>query len=133
MNRGDKMIKQLGAKVYYCLSTGNVIKIIGDMQGYIKETTFNEDIEIYNELKERDKSSIGLLQFEYGEYFELSKKSTGVMVDLETKELIFSYEELPQESQEPTEIEIMQEKINQLEKELTQIQTAITSLIAATL
>ena len=82
------MIKQIGTKIYYCVLTGNVIKIIGDMQGYVKETSFDEEIEIYTELKERDKDSIGLLTFEYGEYPKLSKGSTGVMVNLETKELI---------------------------------------------
>ena len=98
------------------------------MQGYVKETTFNEDIEIYTELKERDKKSIGLLTFEYGEYPKLSQGATGVMVDLETKELIFSYKELPQEPIEPTEIEIMQNEIKELREELTQIQTSISSL-----
>ena len=130
------MIKQIGTKIYYCLLTGSVIKIIGDMQGYVKETTFNEDIELYTELKERDKDSIGLLTFEYGEYPKLSKNTTGVMVDLETKELIFSYEELPQEPIELTEIEIMQNEIKALREELTEIQTSIaslTSLIATTL
>ena len=102
------MIKQIGTKIYYCAITGNVIKVIGDMMGYVKETTFNEDIEIYTELKERDRETIGLLQFEYGEYPKLSQNASGVMVDLETKELIFSYEELPQIPQEPTETEIMQ-------------------------
>ena len=111
------MIKQIGTKIYYCLLTGNVIKIIGDCQGYVKETTFNEDIEIYTELKERDINTIGLLTFNYGEYPKLSQNSTGVMVDLETKELIFSYDELPQEPQEPTELEIIQEKISILEAE----------------
>ena len=111
------MIKQIGTKIYYCLLTGNVMKIIGDMQGYVKETTFNEDIEIYTELKERDINTIGLLTFNYGEYPKLSQSSTGVMVNLETKELIFSYDELPQEPQEPTEIEIIQEKISILEAE----------------
>lgn len=111
------MIKQIGTKIYYCLVTGNVIKIIGDMQGYVKETTFDEDIEIYTELKEREKTTIGLLQFKYGEYPKSSKDSTGVVVNLETKELIFSYEELPQEPVEPTEIELMQEKISILEAE----------------
>ena len=111
------MIKQIGTKIYYCLLTGNVIKIIGDMMGYVIETTFSEDIEIYTELKERDIESIGLLQFEYGEYPKLSQNASGVMVDLETKELIFSYEELPQEPQEPTEIEILANKISILEAE----------------
>ena len=130
------MIKQIGTKLYYCLLTGNVIKIIGDMQGYVRETTFDEDIEIYSELKEREKSSIRLLTFNYGEYPKLSKGSTGVMVNLETKELIFSYEELPTPPQEPTEIEIIQEKISILEaenetlkQELSITQDAVNELI----
>ena len=122
------MIKQIGTKIYYCTITGNVIKVIGDMQGYVRETSFNEDIEIYTELKERDIESIGLLQFEYGEYPKLSQNSTGVMVDLETKELMFSYEELPTPPQEPTEIEIMQEKISQLEEEINKLQYSINEL-----
>ena len=127
------MIKQIGTKIYYCLLTGNVIKIIGDMQGYVKETTFDEDIEIYTELKERDKDSIGLLQFDYGEYPKLSQGSTGVMVNLETKELIFSYEELPQEPQDPTEIEIMQDKISQLEEEINKLKNSINEMNLAIL
>ena len=130
------MIKQIGTKIYYCQLTGNVIKIIGDMQGYVKETTFNEDIEIYTELKDRNRGSIGLLTFNYGEYPKLSQNSTGVMVDLETKELIFSYDELPQEPQEPTELEIIQEKISILEdenkilkEELTLTQDAVNELL----
>ena len=122
------MIKQIGTKLYYCLLTGNVIKIIGDCQGYVKETTFDEDIEIYSELKERNKSSIGLLQFEYGEYPKLSKGSTGVMVNLETKELIFSYEELPTPPQEPTEIETIQEKISTLEAESKALREELSML-----
>lgn len=122
------MIKQIGTKIYYCNITGNVIKIIGDMMGYVKETTFDEDYEIYSELKEREKSSIGLLTFNYGEYPKLSKGSTGVMVDLETKELIFSYEKLPTSQQEPTEIEMIQEKISQLEKEMNRLQNSLNEM-----
>ena len=112
------MIKQIGTKMYYCLLTGNVIKIIGDCQGYVRETTFDEDIEIYSELKEREKSSIGLLTFDYGEYPKLSKGSTGVMVNLETKELIFTYEELPTPPQEPTEIELIKTEQEQQNEEI---------------
>ena len=110
-------MKQLGTKIYYCLLTGNVIKIISDMQGYVRETSFDEDIEIYTELKERDKNTIGLLEFEYGEYPKLSQGATGVMVDIKTKELIFTYEELPNEPIEPTELEILEDKVSTLEEE----------------
>ena len=112
------MIKQIGTKVYYCNLTGNVLQIIGDSQGYVIETTFDEDYEIYTKLKERDKNSIGLLKFEYGEYSKLSKDSTRVMVNLETKELIFSYEKLPQEPQEPTEIKKIKIEQEQQNKDI---------------
>ena len=125
------MLKKIGSKIYYCLLTGNVIKIIGDMQGYIKETTFNEDIEIYKELKERNVSTIGLLAFEYGEYAKLAKGSTSVIVDLKTKELIFSYEKLPQEPQGPTEIELIQKKISDLEAENKKLKEELEDIKAS--
>lgn len=124
-------MKKIGTKIYYCLLTGNVIKIIGDMQGYVRETTFDEDYEIYSELKERNKSSIGLLTFDYGEYPKLSQDSTGVMVNLETKELIFSYEELPtppQEPQEPTEIEKIKIEQEQQNKDILMNMLATTEM-----
>ena len=124
------MIKQIGTKIYYCLLSGNVIKIIGDMQGYVKETTFNEDVEIYTELKERDKDSMGLLQFEYGEYPKLSQNSTGAMVNLETKELIFSYEELPAEPIEPTWEEQMESKISILEAKNKRLEEGLQAVLS---
>lgn len=130
------MIEKIGTKIYYCLLTGNIIKLIGDMQGCVKITTFDEDIEIYTELKERDKNTIGLLTFKYGEYPKLSKNSTGVMVDLETKELIFSYEELHPAPEELTYEEIILNKISILEaenetlkQELSITQDAVNELI----
>lgn len=114
------MIKQIGTKVYYCNITGNVIKIIGDMLGYIRETSIEEDFLIYEELKERNRDSVGLIQLDYGKYLLLSKNSTGVIVDLETKELIFTYEEMSQPIQEPTLEDIVKEqgyKISSLESE----------------
>ena len=119
------MIKQIGTKIYYCLLTGNIIIVIGDMQGYVKETTFSEDIEIYAELKERSIDTIGLLTFKYGEYAKLSKGSTSAIVNLKTKELIFSYEDLPQLPQEPTEIELIQEEIKQLKEELEKVKASL--------
>lgn len=117
------MEQKIGTKIYYCLFTGEVITILYDKQGYVIDTTFDEDYEIYPALSERHKSSIGLLKFEFGEYPRLSEGSTGVMVNLETKELIFSYEELPQEPTEPTEIEIIQEKISILQEENKNLKT----------
>lgn len=122
------MIKQIGTKIYYCLLTGNIILIIGDMQGCVIETTFDKDYEAYKDLKQRDKATIGLLKFEYGEYEKLSKNSTGVIIDLQTKKPIFTYEELPIPPQEPTEIEILQNRLSNLEVQNKEFENALIEL-----
>lgn len=122
-------MKKIGTKIYYCLTSGNVIKIVGDCQGYVRETTFDEDYEIYSELKERNKSTIGLLQLEFGEYTKLSEGSTGARVNLETKELEFNYEELPQEPQGASEIEMIQEKISILEAENENLKEGLRAIL----
>lgn len=119
------MIIKIGTKVYYCTNTGNVIKIIGDMVGFVKETSFDEDYEIYAELNERNRESIGLLTFNYGEYSNLSSGSTGVRVNLETKELEFSYDDFPIFPEEPSEIDVLHEKVNTLETKQAGIEYAL--------
>ena len=129
-------------KIYYCNITGEILLILASLVN-VKETSFDEDYLIYSALNKRTKNSISLIELDFGEFSKLSQGSTDIIVDLRTKELIFSYEELPTPPQEPTEIEIIQNKISILEcenkalkEELTQIQTSIaslTSLITATL
>lgn len=125
------MIKKIGTKIYYCNVTGNVIKIIGDMQGYIKETSVEEDFLMYEELKERNKESVGLLTFEFGKYSKISKDSTGVMVNLETKELIFTYEEIPQPPQEPVWEERVENEISALQEENKRLNTQLDTIRAS--
>lgn len=110
-------MKKIGTKLYYCLLTGNVLQLVGDMAGNVIEPTFEQDYEVYNNLKERDKSTIGLLKFEYGEYPKLSENSTGVSIDLETKQPIFNYEPLPEVPYEPSRVDILENKISALEAE----------------
>lgn len=121
-------MNRIGAKIYYCLFSGNVLTIVRDMIGSVVETTIEEDCEIYTELKERDKESIGLLKFEYGEYHKLSENSTGVRVDLETKELIFTYDELPLPPQPPSKIEELENKISILTEKLDAVTLENTTL-----
>ena len=111
------MYNYIGTKLYFCALTGNLLQYVGDMEGCLTESTLEQDLIAYESLQGRTIESLIINKFEWGEYSKLSKGATGVKLDLETKELIFSYEELPQEPQEPTEIEIIQEKISILEAE----------------
>ena len=126
-------------KIYYCNITGEILLILASLVN-VKETSFDEDYLIYSALNKRTKNSISLIELDFGEFSKLSQGSTDIIVDLRTKELIFSYEELPTPPQEPTEIEIIQNKISILEQnnqelreELNQIQTSIAALITTTI
>ena len=102
-------------KIYYCNITGEILLILASLVN-VKETSFDEDYLIYSALNKRTKNSISLIELDFGEFSKLSQGSTDIIVDLRTKELIFSYEELPTPPQEPTEIEIIQNKISILEQ-----------------
>ena len=122
-------------KIYYCNITGEILLILASLVN-VKETSFDEDYLIYSALNKRTKNSISLIELDFGEFSKLSQGSTDIIVDLRTKELIFSYEELPTPPQEPTEIEIMQDKISILEaenetlkQELSITQDAVNELI----
>ena len=59
---------QIGKKVYYELSTGNVIQEIGEREGSVVETTLDQDFQSYASLNERVKDTVGVIQLTYGQY-----------------------------------------------------------------
>ena len=59
---------QIGRKIYYDLSTGNVLLDKGEMQGSVIETTLEQDCASYVALSERVPSTVGLIQLAYGQY-----------------------------------------------------------------
>lgn len=86
---------KLGTKIYYEKLTGNVIFTRGDMQGFVKESSFDEDYEMYSDLKKYEKNKIDLIELEYGKLSdELTKnKANSYKVDVsgEPHKLVYEY------------------------------------------
>lgn len=61
---------QIGRKIYYEKSTGNVLLTTSEMQGDVIETTIDQDFESYTALQGRTKNSVGVKQMAYGEESE---------------------------------------------------------------
>ena len=132
-----------GARLYYLKETGEVLLILGDLLTTEKIQTVREEFESFYSLSEYDFDKVDVLEFECGKYLELSKDSTSVVVDVDTKAPIFCYEEIQVFQQEMTyeqelenKISILEAENRELREELTQIQTSIaslTSLMAVTL
>lgn len=86
---------EIGNKIYYLKSNGNVITETGDMMGYVVESTFNEDYENYIALKQYEKDKIGCIQFKFGELGRLleENKANSYKVDVssEPHKLVFEW------------------------------------------
>ena len=111
---------KIDRKIYYLKNNGNIIQEVGDMQGWVKETTFDEDYESYSQLSQYNKDIIGLIQLQYGELSELLKEYRAntytVDVSSEPHKLIFKYIE-PETDIETEMPETLEEKVERLEKE----------------
>jgi len=84
---------QIGRRIYYELSTGNVILDTGERLGDVIETTTEQDRASYTALSERVPSTVGCLRLEYGEFAQNFAANNGYRVDIsgETPSLLFSY------------------------------------------
>jgi len=75
----------IGAKVYYDISTGDILVNTGERSGDVKVTTIEEDFEIYDELTNKNPELIGVLQLEYGiDFFDRNEGGYFNKIDLET-------------------------------------------------
>lgn len=91
---------QIGRKIYYDLATGNVILARESRNGGDVDTTTEQDFVTYAELAERVPSTVGEIQFEFGQY-DTEFASGGVpSVDLSTLAITFAY--LPPTTQPPS-------------------------------
>lgn len=114
---------QIGAKIYYEKQTGNVILTCGDMQGFIVESSFDEDFETYSVFKKYNKEQVGCIQLEFGELDKLliEHKANTYRVDISQNphKLVFSYINHENEEVEPPKTieEIIDEKIKEAKSE----------------
>lgn len=108
-------MQTIGTKIYYCLNTGEILNIIGDMFGDVRETTFEEDIITYNNLKYRNSDSIGVICYPYGEYKKISKNKQCVKINLTTLEPEFI--DVVIEKKDSSFIDTLKEQIKLLEDE----------------
>ena len=115
---------KLGTKIYYEKSTGNVIFTRGDMQGFVIETSFDEDYEMYSDLRKYQKDKIGCLKLEYGQLGQLlaDNKANSYKVDVSGNphKLVFAWidYEKGQPGEPPKSVEdLIKETENKIEKQ----------------
>ena len=91
---------KIGRKIYYDLTTGNIITDTGERQGSVVATTIEQDIATYSALSERNRETFGVIELSFGEHARDFAESNGYQVNLDTKKLEFSYPD-PSEPEAP--------------------------------
>lgn len=144
-------MNQIGSKIYYLISNGNVILNTGDMMGCVVETSIDEDYNNYTDLNKYAKDSIGCIKLEYGELGKLLEehKANSFKVDISSQphKLVFEWidydtgepapppktmEELIKEEADKVRLEYamaIAEVVENIEKDKLELSTAIVEAI----
>lgn len=81
----------IGRKIYFDTITGDILVNTGDRKSTERETTLEEDIQIYSTLTERNINSFDVVKLEYGQFHQDFDECIGYRINPETRELEFSY------------------------------------------
>lgn len=130
---------RLDRKIYYLKSNGNIIQESGDMQGFVVESTFDEDYENYTDLKKYDKDKIGCLKLEYGQLGQLlaDNKANSYRVDVTSNPHKLAFKWIDYETGKPAEpqktvedlIKEAENKIEKQEKRINVLSSTLEDLI----
>lgn len=106
----------IGRKVYFDKSSGNILVTTSEMSGDVVETTIEQDFAIYQALYERVPSTVGMIQLDYGAYaYEFGSKLLD-SVDVDT--LTLKFRDRPDSAPLPIPVtETLEQKVQQLQTE----------------
>lgn len=88
-------MNQLGRRIYYDKSTGNVLVDTGERAGFVVPTTIEQDIATYKILSKRNRETFDYIELEYSQYAQNFAACNGYRVNPETRKLEFSYPDRP--------------------------------------
>jgi len=115
-------MNQIKAKVYYLISTGEVLIVVSEMQGDIEESTKEQDIEIYPQLKSININEVDYIELDYGTLSNVFNNSKSYKVNIETKKLeviYYTQEELNAMQQQSQKNEDLNARINDITEYLS--------------
>lgn len=119
---------QIGRKVYYEKSSGNVIVDTGERSGSVRESTVDEDFASYVALSERVRETVDYIQLEYGQYAQDFAECNGYRVNPETKTLEFSYPDPNAPEEPPVYRAPLSEEVARLQAENVDLMLALTQV-----
>ena len=122
---------QIGRRIYYDTTTGNVLVDTGEREGFVVPTAPEQDIAAYSALSERNSDSFAYINLAYGQYAQDFAECNGYRVNPETRQLEFSYPDPNEpEPQEPVYMEPLSEQVEAQSDAIAELSTMIALLMA---
>lgn len=118
----------IGRKIYYEISTGNVLVDTGERSGNVRETTVDEDFVSYAALTARVRETVDYIQLQYGQYAQDFAECNGYRVNPDTKTLEFSYPDPNQPEEPPVYRAPLSEEVARLKTENVELMLALTQV-----
>jgi hypothetical protein len=122
-------LKQIGRKIFYDVTTGNVLVDTGEMQGYVVDSTIEQTIAAYKILTSYNRSQFDILELSYGQFAHDFASCNGYRVNVITKNLEFSHPDPTEPEAPPVYQEPLAQQIKELKNELAVTQQAVDFLL----
>ncbi|WII36906.1 hypothetical protein [Paenibacillus thiaminolyticus] len=123
---------EIGRKIFYELSTGNVIFVREEMSGNVIESTIDQDFDSFSALAGYNRHAVNVIQLEYGQYAEDFATCSGYRVNPATKQLEFSYPEPgAPEPQPPAYRPPLSEQLEQTNARVADLELTLAELVSS--
>lgn len=124
-------MNKAGMKFYFDKLTGRIIASIGESNGTtVLPSTIDDDILAFKELSGRNRDTFDVIELEYGQYAKDFSECVDFRINLETKELEFSYPSLGEvQPNIPQYVMPLTEQIKVLEDRQVATEEAISFLL----
>lgn len=119
----------VGRKIYFDKLTGNIIQDTGEKLGNVRETTQEEDFQVYQTLAERVPETVGVIQLTYGQYAQDFQACNGYRVNPDTMQIEFSYPDPNIPPEEPVYRPPLTIEVEELKQEKLNLQLALAETI----
>lgn len=122
---------QIKSKVYYLITTGEVLTVTSEMQGCVEETTKEQDMEVYPQLKDKNIDEVNFIELEYGTLVTTFNNAKTYKVSLETKQLeviYYTQEEIESMQNENQETQDLNSRVSDISQYLSGNQTTIADV-----
>lgn len=87
--------KYIGKRIYYLKVDGRVVLDTGEAEGWVNQTTTEDDWRIYSELQKYNKTEVDYIELQFSEFKTEFAECTSYRVNVETKTLEFDYTPIP--------------------------------------